>query len=373
MKTLRSKYLALGGSTRPVDETKMGLSSAIGLGASLGSGLIDSFGKGNTRVGGALSGGLGLGMQGLKAGGLVGGAVGFGVGAITGLIRSNRQKELQEREDRLVKDQQKQYSLDAGQAAIAGDQSLIYGRRKAEYFANGGTLVDPTKPKSIKTARGNEVSDADLAKTKAATGIGWDSKEAYGEWVDKFAEPVREPSKSTVTYPYGRRGEVMTQDEWDYSRTKRKYPDVYADKRQGTDNFAPGESFANEIKNDIKEYRSKQSLLRPKMADGGTLKQLNESTVEVSGNTHAQGGVQIPGAEVEHGETISKGFVFSDRLGFSKLHKPIAKALGALENKINNPVNAKTKELLEKKEQALALQQEYHKQQSGLPSDLDNV
>jgi len=484
--TLRSRYMAMGGNTSPLDESKMGLSSALGLGASLGTGLIDSFGKGDTRVGGALSGGLSLGAKGL-AFGPIGGAVGFGVGAVTGLIGANRKKELQEREDRLLKSQQTQASLDAGQAAIAGDDSLIYGRRKAEYFANGGTLGDPKPATSIKTPRGNVVTDADLAKTKAATNINWETKEAYGEWIDKFAEPVKEPSASTVTYPYGRRGETMTQDEWDYSRTKRKYPDVYADKRQGTDNFAPGESFANEIRNDIKEYRAKQATAKTKMANGGTLQgnydkwrnslpknlqstedydlqgyykkygdkaiganghltdefkkpnhptfsnesiyyndktrnkagfwtdndvyipfdderpsydeknnrmikftsfekasgkkmtnggslnKLNSSTVEVEGNTHAQGGVQIPGAEVEDGETISNGFVFSDKLGFSKLHKPIAKALGKLEKKINNPINAKTTEILKKKEQALSLQQEYYKQQNGIPSDLDNI
>jgi len=104
--------------------------------------------------------------------------------------------------------------------------------------------------------KGNVITQEDLDKTYSSTGIKWDNPQQYGEWLDQFASPIPQPTKSVVTYPFGRMGEVMTQDEWDYSKKKRGYPDVYSDKVQGKDNFAPGESFANEIRNDIKEFRN---------------------------------------------------------------------------------------------------------------------
>lgn len=118
----------------------------------------------------------------------------------------------------------------------------------------------------ITTKRGNTISNADLQKFAANTGIKWESKEQYGEWLDKFATPIPTKSKSTVTYPFGKRGEKMTQDEWDYARSKGGYPDVYSDKVQGTDNFIPGEVYSNEIRKHVNDYRKSQ-----KMAFGGLI------------------------------------------------------------------------------------------------------
>lgn len=93
---------------------------------------------------------------------------------------------------------------------------------------------------------------------------------------------------------------------------------------------------------------------------------MNSEAVEVQGPSHEQGGVQIPGAEVEGGETITKGFVFSEELGFAKLHKPIAKAMGKIEKKPMNNIRRKTLEHLEAKESLLAQQQEQVKLQLGI-------
>lgn len=120
----------------------------------------------------------------------------------------------------------------------------------------GGTYTTPV---------GNVITPEDLAMFAKNTGIKWDSAQQYGEYLDQFAKPLPPVTKSKVTYPFGKRGETMTQDEWDYSRKKRKYPDVYSDKVQGKDNFIPGEIYSNEIRNDIAEYRK----LYPKMEYGG--------------------------------------------------------------------------------------------------------
>lgn len=99
---------------------------------------------------------------------------------------------------------------------------------------------------------------------------------------------------------------------------------------------------------------------------GGSLTPLNSQAVAVNGQSHEQGGVQLPQAEVEGGESISKGFVFSDELGFAALHKPIARAIGKIEDKPMNPIRRKTMEILQGREQGLALSQEFLKQRLGI-------
>jgi len=102
--------------------------------------------------------------------------------------------------------------------------------------------------------------------------------------------------------------------------------------------------------------------------EGGTATQLNSSAAEFNGPSHEQGGIQIPGmqAEVEGKETTNGSYVFSDRLGFAKLHKPIAKAIGNIEKKALSPERVNSIKLLKEKENQLKLSQEYTKQTLGL-------
>lgn len=108
-----------------------------------------------------------------------------------------------------------------------------------------------------------------------------------------------------------------------------------------------------------------------KYINGGNLKGLSEENEEVDGNSHSEGGVQIsPDVEVEGGETINtegkEPFVFSEKLGFAKLHKPIARAIGKLEKKVPNNITKNTIQLLKQREEALKQQQEQFKKQLGL-------
>jgi hypothetical protein len=92
---------------------------------------------------------------------------------------------------------------------------------------------------------------------------------------------------------------------------------------------------------------------------GGQIDELGGGSMEIKGPSHENGGVALPnGAEVEGGETISKGYVFSKELGFADDHKPLAKAIGKLEGKRTTEVRKNTLHALQAREQKLALQQE---------------
>lgn len=100
---------------------------------------------------------------------------------------------------------------------------------------------------------------------------------------------------------------------------------------------------------------------------GGSLKKLSSDVVEVQGPSHENGGVQLPeGNEVEGKETIKGSFVFSDRLGFAKLHKPIAKAIGKLEQKAPTRASVNSLKRLKEQEEALMILQEHYKQQNNI-------
>lgn len=108
-----------------------------------------------------------------------------------------------------------------------------------------------------------------------------------------------------------------------------------------------------------------------KYVQGGDLKELSNDNEQIEGASHAQGGVKLsPEVEVEGGETLNTSgkepFVFSEKLGFAQLHKPIARAIGKLEKKVSNNTTNNTIKLLKQKEEALKQQQEQFKQQLGL-------
>lgn len=101
---------------------------------------------------------------------------------------------------------------------------------------------------------------------------------------------------------------------------------------------------------------------------GGTATPLNSGAAEFNGPSHAEGGIQIPGmqAEVEGGETTNGDYVFSKQLGFAKLHKPIATAIGKIESKTLSPERLNSLKLLRDKENQLKLSQEYVRHTLGL-------
>lgn len=102
-------------------------------------------------------------------------------------------------------------------------------------------------------------------------------------------------------------------------------------------------------------------------AKGGTLSKLDSDSVEVKGPSHANGGVDLnTGDEVEGGETIKGDYVFSHKLGFAQLHKPLAKAIGKLEQRPATKTTLNSLENLRKRERALMFLQETVREQNNL-------
>lgn len=101
---------------------------------------------------------------------------------------------------------------------------------------------------------------------------------------------------------------------------------------------------------------------------GGNAKSLSSTSVEFQGRDHEEGGIKIPklNVEVEDNETTKGSFVFSDKLGFAKLHKPIAKAIGRIEKKPQTPERINSLRRLKGREDELAKQQEYLKRSLNL-------
>lgn len=111
-----------------------------------------------------------------------------------------------------------------------------------------------------------------------------------------------------------------------------------------------------------------RSPLNDLITSGGKAKQLSSDNAEIVGQSHAQGGVQIPGlqSEVEGGETTKDNFVFSKALGFAKLHKPLARAKGIIEKKVQTKERVNSLKRIADRENELAEQQEMFKQQNGM-------
>lgn len=97
--------------------------------------------------------------------------------------------------------------------------------------------------------------------------------------------------------------------------------------------------------------------------NGGRAKSLSSDNAVLIGNSHKQGGIHIPemNAEVEGGETTVGDYVFSKKLGFADLHKPIARAKGKIEAKPMTQERVNSLRRLKNEEQNMMMAQEYLK------------
>jgi len=94
---------------------------------------------------------------------------------------------------------------------------------------------------------------------------------------------------------------------------------------------------------------------------GGRAKSLSSDNAEMVGKSHSKGGINIPGmnAEVEGGETTVGDYVFSKKLGFADIHKPIARAKGKIEAKPPTPERVNSLRRLKEEEGSMAMAQDY--------------
>jgi len=101
---------------------------------------------------------------------------------------------------------------------------------------------------------------------------------------------------------------------------------------------------------------------------GGQEVPMSSDGSEIMGNSHQEGGVKFPGmgVELEDGETVKGDYVFSKKLGFAQLHKPIMRAKGKIEAKPYTAGRANSIRLLNEQENRLKLSQEYLKNKYGI-------
>lgn len=102
--------------------------------------------------------------------------------------------------------------------------------------------------------------------------------------------------------------------------------------------------------------------------ENGHATSLSSTATYLSGRSHEQGGIDIPHLQVnlEGGETTEGNFVFSKELGFAKLHKPLAMAMGKIEKKPLTRERVAAKHLLGTRIQELMQAQESLKHVNGL-------
>lgn len=103
-------------------------------------------------------------------------------------------------------------------------------------------------------------------------------------------------------------------------------------------------------------------------ATGGNLQPMSIDSAEVQGPSHEQGGVEMPQfqSELEGGESIQNNYVFSDRLGFAKIHKKLARAIGKIEDKPATPERINSLRRMNQQVEDLKAQQEQVRQQFNL-------
>jgi hypothetical protein len=94
---------------------------------------------------------------------------------------------------------------------------------------------------------------------------------------------------------------------------------------------------------------------------GGKLQSLSSHALEVQGKTHEQGGVKLGPNEVEDGETLSNGYVFSEHLGFAQAHKKLMRPLSRIEQKPPTPERLNSIRGIMQQEKDLRLKQELFK------------
>ena len=115
-------------------------------------------------------------------------------------------------------------------------------------------------------------------------------------------------------------------------------------------------------------YKHGGPMLANMKSIGGSLIPMSKDTTLASGRTHKEGGIGLPnqGAELEHDETTSGDYIFSKVLGFSQLHKPIARAEGKIQNKPATAERIKSLSLLQDRTEQLKVTQEMVKQHLNL-------
>lgn len=373
---------ALGGSLDKTDvDNQAQFSGAASTVAGIGNGILDAFDSpneyGHQAVGTtAAKSALSFGAAGASVGGPVGAGIGAALGLGVGLFNGIKAKR-QETGMRAQKFTTMQTNeMNRSSAAIASDPNLITGYKNAQMFAGGGQL--PTATASAASALGNPSSDRNM-----------DTIPDYLYYIKAMQSGNSDAANQMIGHLNGIRT-PQTIANLQFLGKSLKTSNVYdiAKRNVGTETDPQMKLLYNQLNQnpglvDSMNYglqkpagdmavKAAGGTIKAPLAqaymNGGNAKSLSSDTTELQGNSHAEGGIEIPqvGAEVEGGETTADNFVFSKQLGFAQLHKPIAKAKGIIEKKPQTAERVNAMKLLNKQENKLALSQEYLKQRMGI-------
>lgn len=379
MSTLFKTYrkYALGGI--PEDPNKFG--NAAIAGAGIGTGLIDAFDQPN-QYGNQSSAGmiakstLGMAASGAAIGGPVGAAIGGGLGLVTGFIGAGKARREEQAAEQRIRSMKDANERNASNARIAGNPSLVQGYRNAQMFAIGGPIGIPANASQTALSVPAQASaDNDTLPSYFNYIRSTQNKNPEGQAAAlKHIRDVRGPGMATSMEFLGR--SMGTASIGDIAKRNVNTADPQMNLLYRTINENPNiidsfDYYTEHPKADLAKHAyggTMEAPLTKAYMQGGQAKPLSSGTTEIDGNTHAEGGVKMPqlGAEVEDGETTSGNFVFSKELGFAKLHKPIAKAMGIIEKKPQTPERVTAINLLKNQENKLALTQEYLKKSQGI-------
>lgn len=345
-----------GGSVNSPESMKM--AGGIGQGAGMAASMIDAFspadqyGKrsGFANIGGGALKGAATGAQ----FGPLGAGVGAAVGLVSGAIVNGKQKEEANRLKGIERINGMQRTQAMTAARVSSDPSSVYGNLSSGYYAAGGYLTTEDPPED------------DRKRFKNRKGLNNTLNHNYGfsGIIDDKGRNIDNPTENEAI-------KTMLQfmnHNWDVNAPSpsNNYRPVWQHQtfdpnKAATDNLmtyaAVGGSLATGYKNMVHQPM-----------ENGNATALNSTAAEFKGPSHEQGGIQLPGmqAEVEGNETTNGDYVYSDRLGFAALHKPIAKAIGKIEKKALTPERITSIKLLKEKENQLKLSQEYTKHMLGL-------
>jgi hypothetical protein len=299
-------------------------SQAAAMASQIGTGLVDAFSKTDdlgyqsttaTTLKGFM-GGMGTGPFGIGA------PIGAALGFIKG--RQNSEKEKNLRNAMAFRQQQNERNFSAAQ--LAADPTLATGTNEQSYFASGGGI-------HIKPSHRGRFT-AYLKRTGSTLSEALHSKSAHVRQMANFARNAKKWKHEDGGY-------------LESGGTMRQYVKCEWGGDLGGQNRSP-----------LNDY----------ITSGGQAKPLSSENAVIKGNSHAEGGVVMPGldAEVEGGESTLNNFIFSKKLGFADRHIPIAKAKGIIEKKPRTLERANSLRRLMQREQDLAAEQEDYKQQMGI-------
>ncbi|CAM6001149.1 unnamed protein product [Sphagnum balticum] len=349
---------------------------------------------------GALSGagsGAALGSTLGPEGTLIGAGVGAIAGGISGLLKNKSANAAKNKAITQSTLAQKNYMDAQSSARLAGDPSLKYGNQNATYYRFGGVMKNApaalprtTKPlpavmnkprlmPNITESPNRQMSRmGDGGFTGAPMGQFGGLPNAIHNNASKLFRPTHslKMQKNQILKHGGNMHQksVAGESTANLPQVSRK-PTVTS---THTTQLPSASTPPKQQQMDPNQIAQMQQMMQQQQggivqrANGGPIEQLSSQDAMINGPSHENGGVKFPvaGVELEGGETVNKGFVFSKKLGFAKPAATIARQLGKAEARPETAINTSTINALQRKTELLKVHQEAAKQALGIPNEV---